>query len=145
MEVLSVQSFCDALTRCHDNQHYNVCIAFHSTVTYIPFINELRRCYSGTSIPGVETVDIRNNNARIMFENGSCVEMFIVNESQRGRRCNEMLCDGLFNEDIQRTVLSRILVPYKNLKDSTEEYFDDSEELDEFLHGFKIVDKVGGA
>lgn len=145
MEVLSVQSFADALTRCHDNQHYRVCVAFHSTVTYIPFINDLRRCYSATSIPGVETVNVRNNDARIMFKNGSCVEMFIVNESQRGRRCNEILYDELFDEDVQYRVLSRMLVPYKNLKDSTEEDFDDSEELDEFLHGFKIVDKVGEA
>lgn len=150
MEALSVQSFADALTRCHDNQHYKVCVVFESTVTYIPFINELRRCYSGnyshkstTSIPGVTTVDVRNDNARIMFHNGSCVEMFVFRENQRGRRCNEMLYDDGLDVDARREILSHMLVPYRNLKDSSEDQFDEAEELDEFLNGFRIVDGVG--
>lgn len=143
MEALSVQSFADALTRCHDNQHYKVCVVFGSTVTYIPFINELRRCYSTTSIPGVTTVDVRNDNARIMFHNGSCVEMFVLRENQRGRRCNEMLYDDGLDVDAHRNILGHMLVPYRNLKDSSEDPFDEAEELDEFLNGFRIVDGVG--
>ena len=143
MEALSVQSFADALTRCHDNQHYKVCVVFESTVTYIPFINELRRCYSTTSIPGVATVDVRNDNARIMFLNGSCVELFVLRENQRGRRCNEMLYDDGLNVDANRDILAHMLVPYRNLKDSSEDVFDEAEELDEFLNGFRIVNDVG--
>ena len=143
MEALSVQSFADALTRCHDNQHYKVCVVFESTVTYIPFINELRRCYSTTSIPGVTTVDVKNDNARIMFHNGSCVEMFVLRENQHGRRCNEMLYDDGLDVDARREILSPMLVPYRNLKDSSEDQFDETEELDEFLNGFRIVDGVG--
>lgn len=142
MEALSIQSFADALTRCHNNQHYKVCVVFGSTVTYIPFINELRRCYSTTSIPGVTTVDVRNDNARIMFQNGSCVEMFVLLENQRGRRCNEMLYDDRLDVDARREILSHMLVPYRNLKDSSEDKFDEAEELDEFLNGFRIVDGV---
>lgn len=142
MEALSIQSFADALTRCHDNQHYKVCVVFGSTVTYIPFINELRRCYSTTSIPGVTTVDVRNDNARIMFQNGSCVEMFVLLENQRGKRCNEMLYDDGLDVDARREILSHMLVPYRNLKDSSEDQFDEAEELDEFLNGFRIVDGV---
>lgn len=142
MEALSIQSFADALTRCHDNQHYKVCVVFGSTVTYIPFINELRRCYSTTSIPGVTAVDVRNDNARIMFQNGSCVEMFVLLENQRGRRCNEMLYDDRLDVDARREILSHMLVPYRNLKDNSEDQFDEAEELDEFLNGFRIVDGV---
>ncbi len=143
MEALSAQSFTDALTRCHDNQHYKVCVVFESTVTYIPFINELRRCYSTTSIPGVTTVDVRNDNARIMFYNGSCVEMFVLRENQRGRRCNEMLYDDGLDVHAHRDILGHMLVPYRNLKDSSEDVFDEAEELDEFLNGFRIVDDIG--
>lgn len=143
MEALSVQSFTDALTRCHDNQYYKVCVVFESTVTYITFINELRRCYSTTSIPGVTTVDVRNDNARIMFYNGSCVEMFVLRENQRGRRCNEMLYDDGLDVDANRDILGHMLVPYRNLKDSSEDVFDEAEELDEFLNGFRIVDDIG--
>lgn len=143
MEALSVQSFADALTRCHDNQHYKVCVVFGSTVTYIPFLNELHRCYSTTSIPGVATVDFRNDNSRIMFHNGSCVEMFVLRENQRGRKCNEMLYDDGLDVDARRYILGPMLVPYRNLKDSSEDQFDETEELDEFLNGFRIVDGVG--
>lgn len=143
MEALSVQSFADALTRCHDNQHYKVCVVFGSTVTYIPFINELRRCYSTTSIPGVTTVDVRNDNARVMFHNGSRVEMFVLRENQRGRRCHEMLYDDGLDMDAHRGILCHMLVPYRNLKDSSEDQFDEAEELDEFLNGFRIVDGAG--
>ena len=139
MEALSVQSFADALTRCHDNQHYKVCVVFGSTVTYIPFLNELHRCYSTTSIPGVTAVDARADSTRIMFHNGSCVEMFVLLENQRGRRCNEMLYDDGLDVDAHRDILGRMLVPYRNLKDSSEDTFDEAEELDEFLNGFKIV------
>lgn len=143
MEALSVQSFADALTRCHDNQHYKVCVVFGSTVTYIPFINELRRCYCATSIPGVETVDIRNDSTRIMFQNGSCVDMFVIRENQRGRRCNEMLYENGLDIETYHDVLSPMLVPYRNLKESTEAEFDDGEELDKFLCEFRIVERVG--
>lgn len=139
MEALSVQSFADALTRCHDNQHYKVCVVFGSTVTYIPFLNELHRCYSTTSIPGVTTVDAREDSARIIFHNGSCVEMFVLRENHRGRRCNEMLYDDGLDVDAHRDILCHMLVPYRNLKDSGEDTFDEAEELDEFLNGFKIV------
>lgn len=140
MEALSIQSFADALTRCHDNHHYMVCVVFGSTVTYIPFINELRRRCSTTSIPGVAAVYVRNDNARIMFLNGSCVDMFVLNESQHGRRCHEMLYDDGLNVDANRYILAPMLVPYRNLKDSSEDVFDEAEELDEFLNGFRIVD-----
>ena len=143
MEALSVQSFADAFTRCHDNQHYKVCVVFESTVTYIPFINELCRCYPTALIPDVTTVDVRNDNARIMFHNGSCVEMFVLRENQYGRRCNEMLYDDGLDVDARRDILGPMLVPYRNLKDSSEDVFDEAEELDEFLNGFRIVDNVG--
>lgn len=48
--------------------------------------------------------------------------------------------DALFDEDVTYRVLGRM-----NLKDNTEENFDDSKELDEFLRGFKIVDRVSTA
>lgn len=143
MEVLNTNSFCEALVRCYDNQHYKVCVVFGSTVTYIPFINELHRCYSTTSIPGVTTVDAREDSARIIFHNGSCVEMFVLRENHRGRRCNEMLYDDGLDVDAHRDILCHMLVPYRNLKDSSEDPFDEAEELDEFLNGFRIVDGVG--
>lgn len=139
MEVLNTNSFCEALVRCYDNPHYKACVVFSSTVTYIPFLNELHRCYSTTSIPGVATVDFRNDNSRIMFHNGSCVEMFVLRENQHGRRCNEMLYDDVIDVDARRYILGPMLVPYRNLKDSSEDAFDEAEELDEFLNGFKIV------
>lgn len=118
MEILSSQSFAGALTRCHDNQHYKVCIVFGSTVTYIPFLNELRQCYSTTAIPGVEKVDVRDDSGRILFQNGSCVDMFVLRENQRGRRCNEILYDDALDIDRFAWILTPMLVPYRNLKDN---------------------------
>lgn len=144
MDVLSAQSLADAFTRCYENRHYKVCVAFDSTVTYIPFINELNKCYNTDtwtpSIPGVVDVKCSNFETRILFYNGSIVEIFVLRENVRAKRCNEIIYDDNINDNRLTEILRPMLVTYKNLKDSTAENIDtDSEALDEFPNGFKIV------
>lgn len=147
MELLSAQSFSEAMMRCYDNQRYKVGIAFCSTVTYLPFVNELGSEYRDTKIPGVYRVEVRTDGGRILFENGSCIDMFIARENQRGRKCNEILYDGSIEEEVVNTTLRPMLVTYKNLRHYddrmysrgfVDDYADESDELDDFIKSFKI-------
>ncbi len=140
MELLSAQSFSEAMTRCYNNRRYKVGVAFSSTVTYLPFVNELGREYRDTKIPGVDRVEITSRGGRLLFENGSCVDMFIARESERGRKCNEILYDANIEEDILNNVLRCMLVTYFNLKDYENKDFcvEENDELDDFIKSFKI-------
>ena len=79
-------------------------MAFGSSVSYIQFVNELKK-YADKTIPGVERVQFTKTNAKITFVNGSCVEMFITTDNVRGRKCNELLYEDGLSEEILNMVL----------------------------------------
>lgn len=142
MKVLNTQSLCEAMTRCYENQRYKTCVAFVSSLSFIPFVDELKACAVKKTIPGVAKIQCTHFNARMMFVNGSCVEVFIVTPNVRGKRCNELLYEKGLSEEIINSVLQPMLVTYRDVQNGAVECAGDEDgmdELDEFLKSFKTI------
>lgn len=150
MKILTDTTFADALTKCYETPNYKVCIAFSSSVNYIPFINELAKQQdeSRHSFPGVKMTRFHHTSSIISFRNGSIIEIWIVTERQRGKKFNEILCDEFIGDEMLNRVLLPMQLPRTDSEDSmnnyaqeVENYTDDNEELDNFINSLKIVPK----
>jgi len=155
VKPLNAETFAEAMTRCYQNKHYRAIIFFDSMVEYIEFINELRAA-EVQGIPGVTNVSVTQHYTLILFENRSSIEITLLTDTSRAKRCNMILYDEAIDIDAHRDIIYPMIVRYVNLDDNVDNIISDtvtrylskhyplseedvdSTELDEFLDGFKI-------
>lgn len=143
MEVLNSQSFANVLTRCYENPRYRAAVVFAVRNSFKLFVDEIRGRYATQAIPGVEkTVKLHQNSLRIQYENGSVIEVFVINPSSRGKRYNEIIYDEDVDTELLRQILQPMLIPYK-VYEGSPDYGDEEEfntkELDEFLKSLQTT------
>ena len=110
MEILSIQSLQEAINKCYRNERYRIGIAFASLASFDSFTNSFD--VHDETIIGIDEAKIRKsrNEMSIVFENGSYLNVFIVNHWSRGKKFNELLYEKDLSIDVINLILKRMLI-----------------------------------
>lgn len=143
MNVLTNDTLASAMIRCLEKKRYKVCVLFSHRQDLREFASALSQ--EVKDMPGVLGVTCGTNSGRVVFENGSGIELLPFSESIRGVKCHDVLWDSLLDErppDDFRNIVPYLVIRYhedaipKMPRLKGEWYMEtETPELDKFLLG----------
>ena len=167
MRELTETTLGEAFTLCSQHSGYRVCIMFDDRYRLNDFVHNLKEI---GNIPGIIHITRRSGSTKLIFYNNSVISIKCIELNRRGVKCNSALFSAVRElTDDEKVCIRAMELPYhsseaqsardavlfatefgalsavermKSEINQTQPSEDDSsEELDEFLNGFKVSEK----